>query len=556
VYGPFDAWMLRQPGNIMLEIGSHSVAFLLDLVGPPDHLAVWAGNAVELPTGAPFYRRWHVSAWKGPTAVDLRFSFVPGFSEKTVHVRGSLASATVDLELDTYTLWQHTPSDMDFDRYRMVVGQGRSLRAQARRTLGRYVLSKLKLVKRGNPYGASIAAAIEAFYGSLPGPLEERVSARLGGEAIRICERIAAGAPASQPRSAAPAPVDSGPRMSPSLLILGATGFIGQEVVRRMVGAGRAVRLLARSPAKLPPDMRGPLVECIAGDVSDEGALDRALAGIDTVLHLARANVKSWPDYQRFEIDATRRIAEHALAAKVRRFVYTGTIDSFYAGAGAGVIDDATPLDPAIERRNLYARAKAHSERLLVRMRQERGLPLVIVRPGIVIGRGGSPFHWGVGMWRHGGAVCEIWGKGRNPLPLVLVEDVADALIAALDVPGIEGEAFNLIGDISLSAHEYLNEVDRCAGIRIKRHPTPIARFYLQDMIKWAVKVLVRHPERRLPMYLDWESRTQRAAFDCSGAKRRLGWRPVSERAEFIRRGIEVLAPDGRLVYSTCSLEP
>jgi len=57
-------------------------------------------------------------------------------------------------------------------------------------------------------------------------------------------------------------------------------------------------------------------------------------------------------------------------------------------------------------------------------------------------------------------------------------------------------------------------------------------------MLKWAVKVTVRHPERRMPSYRDWESRTQKARFDCTAAKAVLGWRPVSEREELARRGI------------------
>jgi len=71
-------------------------------------------------------------------------------------------------------------------------------------------------------------------------------------------------------------------------------------------------------------------------------------------------------------------------------------------------------------------------------MHREHGLPLVIVRPGIVIGRGGSPFHWGVGMWWND-AVCQIWGAGTNKLALVLVEDVAAGLIAAMETPGLTG---------------------------------------------------------------------------------------------------------------------
>jgi nucleoside-diphosphate-sugar epimerase len=248
--------------------------------------------------------------------------------------------------------------------------------------------------------------------------------------------------------------------------------------------------------------------------------------------------VKTWPDYRQFEIEATRSVGECAIASGIKRLIYTGTIDSYYAGAGAGTITEATPLDAQIEKRNLYARAKAASEELLLRMHREHGLPLVIVRPGIVIGRGGSPFHWGVGMWWND-AVCQIWGAGTNKLALVLVEDVAAGLIAAMETPGIDGRSFNLVGDPLLTAQEYLDELDRAGGIKIQRHATPISRFYRMDMLKWMVKVAVRHPERRLPSYRDWESRTGLALFDCTAAKTVLRWEPVTDRQELVRRGIE-----------------
>jgi len=128
--------------------------------------------------------------------LKLRFSFVPGFSEYTIHVRGSLAAATVDLERNTYSLHHHRPISPDFDTYAMVAGEARNLIWQARRTLGKYVLSKLHLCARGNPYGASIARAMEAFYDASGLPLDERVDAGWvhmwsagvsGWESWRIC---------------------------------------------------------------------------------------------------------------------------------------------------------------------------------------------------------------------------------------------------------------------------------------------------------------------------------------------------------------------------------
>ena len=536
--GPFDTWMLRDSRNIMLETGSHLVAHMLDLVGKPDKLAARASNPIELPTGRSFYRRWQVQAEKGAAAINLRFSFVPGFAEYNIHVRGSLAAATADIERNTYALDSYRPTDPDFDNYAMEVSRAKSLKAQARRTLKKYVLSKMHLEKRGTPYGESIARAMDAFYSCETGKIDARISSDFGARVIQICEQIGQQAWLDE-KEAAPRPMatPSSAAAAARILVLGGTGFIGKELVRQLVASGRGVRLLVRSAACLPEELRTQ-VNCQIGDLLNRESLLRAMEGVECVVHLARANVKTWADYQKFEIEATRQAAECALQADVKRFIYAGTIDSYYAGRCAGTITEATPLDRRIARRNLYARAKAASEKLLLRMHRERGLPLVIVRPGIVIGRGGSPFHWGVGMWWHD-AVCQIWGEGTNKLPLVLVEDVARALIAAMEKPGIEGRSFNLVADPCLSAQEYLDALDLAGGMCVQRYATPIWRFYSRDMMKWVVKVAVRHPERLLPSYRDWESRTQRAHFDCTAAKTVLGWSPVSERGEIVRRGIE-----------------
>ena len=139
----------------------------------------------------------------------------------------------------------------------------------------------------------------------------------------------------------------------------------------------------------------------------------------------------------------------------MKRLIYTSTIDSYYAGARAGTITEDTPLDPRIERRNLYARAKAASERHLLKMHRERGLPVVIVRPGIVIGRGRQPHALG-----YRDVVARIGlpdlGSGRNPLPLVLVEDVARGLIAASEVPGSRANRSTL-STIPVSAHRNIS---------------------------------------------------------------------------------------------------
>ena len=449
--GPFNLWMLREPGNILLEVGSHSVAHMLDLVGPVEVLGVQATNPLDLPNGSRFFRRWRVEAGPGPVGVTLSFSFAPGFSEHTIHVRGSLAAATVDFERNTYLLHRHTPTGLDFDRYHMTVSEAKALKRQARSTLGQVIYSKLRPIG-GGPYGQSIARAMQvvlresrrrnrfstlARAGSGRGaylcgdrPDDGRHS---GGLAGAWCQWQNARGQRSSPR---PAPAGSGAR--PEILVLGATGFIGQELARQLLGAGHPIRVLVRNPGRLPDDLKGPRVDVVVGDLSQGSGLAPALEGIRCVYHLARSNVKTWEEYAEHEIEATRRVAEACLTAKVGRLIYTGTIDSYYGGAKAGTITEETPLDPHIGWRNYYARAKALSEQALMELHRERGLPVAIFRPGIVIGRGSSPLHWGIGMWSFD-AVCQLWGQGRTPLPLVLVEDVASALVAALERLGHRG---------------------------------------------------------------------------------------------------------------------
>jgi len=546
--GPFNLWMLREPQNIMLEIGPHSVGHMLDLVGRVEVTCVRVSNLLELPGGTPFYRRWHLSTGQGHTGVTLNFSFASGFTEHSIHIRGSLASATADSERNTYILHQHTKFGLDFDTYRTTISQANALQSQARRTFRGVVLSKLRR-SIGGPYGQSIANSIQSFYANLATSIDERHSAEFGREIVRACIEIGRKAGVQITRhtsrtgvvSSIPKPAAQETRARPEILVLGATGFIGQELARQLIARDIPIRVLVRNPGRLPPELQGEKIQVIVGDISRETDIRLALEGIRVVYHLARPHVTTWEEYIEHDVEATRRVAEACLAAKISRLIYTGTIDSYYAGAKAGTITENTPLDPHIGWRNYYAQAKVLAEQALMSLYRERGLPVVIFRPGVVIGQGGSPLHWGVGMWSWN-SVCQVWGKGRNSLPFVLVEDVAQALVTALDQPGIEGESFNLVADSRLSALDYLQALEECTGSKFQRILTPPWKFYVVDVLKWMVKRAIRHPDQRKPSYRDWESRTQRAHYDCSKARKLLSWNPTDLKTEIVRRGIQLPA--------------
>jgi nucleoside-diphosphate-sugar epimerase len=320
------------------------------------------------------------------------------------------------------------------------------------------------------------------------------------------------------------------------VLVLGSTGFIGRRLTAALAEAGHGLRLLVRRPTALNLPGDSPL-QLIPGDIRHPGDVRRAVEGCRAVIHLVSGAPERWPDFERLFVEGTRHVAEACLEAGVPKLLFVSSIAAYYLGRPGETITEQTPLDPRPERRSFYCRAKIACEELLLKLHQTRCLPVTIFRPGVVVGGGGPVEHSGVGFWS--GTTCISWGRGiYRPLPFVLVDDVADALVRALGREGLEGKSFNLVGDVRLSAAEYVALLRAEARRDFRLDRQALLRWQIIELIKWLVKVMARKPENRFPRWRDLASRSLAAPFDCRLAKELLGWRPVADREEFIERGI------------------
>lgn len=542
--GPFNNWILASPENLVFELFPHLIAFAIDAVGPLEDIKATAGRAIDLPGGDTAFRHWNVFAHSGRAQIELNLSAALGAVNRSVLVRGSAATAICDYDLDIYRRTEPQRQSPLIDDFLAVQRQGWQQILESTKVLARSVAGTLGKRSYATPYGYTFEKSIGAFYKTISGHDDRRVNPIIGRQTVEVCEAIVRSAGIS-----GIAPVAKRQRTTKTetakstVLVLGATGFIGRHLIDALTRRKVGVRAATRNADAARVLIGDKISDIIEGDVGNPLFLSKALEGISTVFHLAKCEGTKWEEYLRGEVEVAGTIGECCLAAGVKRLVYTGTIDSYYSGDGRGTITGATPLDSRIDKRNFYARSKAMSEQVLLKLHHGRGLPAVILRPGIVIGQGGLASHWGVGRFWNDASV-DYWGSGRNMLPFVLVGDVVNALVKATDTPGIEGKAFLLTDEPLLSARDYVAALSGFLGVRIRNRPKAIARHFLADAGRELVKHLIRHPNRRIPSYRDWSCKAHAARYDSTESRLLLDWKPTGNKEALIEKGIRPMAEE------------
>ncbi|MFK5598858.1 NAD-dependent epimerase/dehydratase family protein [Methylobacterium sp. HMF5984] len=189
--------------------------------------------------------------------------------------------------------------------------------------------------------------------------------------------------------------------MSQLIALTGATGFIGRHVLRDLTARGYRIRLLLRRPVDAMPEGAS---SAIVGDLTRPMNMAAALAGVDAVVHSAGlAHAMSGApedDYRTLNTEATRRLAEAAARARVRRFVFLSSIRAQTGPTAAGTVteaDDPAPTDA-------YGRSKLEAERALDAI----GIDWVALRPVLVYGAGVK------------GNMAALVRLARSPYPLPL----------------------------------------------------------------------------------------------------------------------------------------
>lgn len=291
-----------------------------------------------------------------------------------------------------------------------------------------------------------------------------------------------------------------------NVLLTGATGFIGRQVIERLVARGDAVRALVRPQTLTDDEKMRPLkkldgVKLVSGDMTDAKALDAATKNIEVVYHLALSypSREGRQDFVSLNLGGAEKLLRASVASRVRRFVYTSSVAVY----GWNRPRRFWPLkeDAPLQNPGTYARAKIDIEHLIDSYHQKHNFEFTILRPSMVYGPGTTQLAGFIRM----SVAHPRFTLRRNPdevLQLVHVSDVSDALMLAGTLPEAADEIFNIAGDEALTKRDLIALINRATDHRFGFGQRPTAfsngRSPLMYDISKARAVLGFRPKVRL----------------------------------------------------------
>jgi nucleoside-diphosphate-sugar epimerase len=286
------------------------------------------------------------------------------------------------------------------------------------------------------------------------------------------------------------------------VLITGANGFVGLKVVETLVSLGfKKLRCLVRSNRNISVlqeiiDSSDMEVEIIQGNLLSRDDCRIAVKDASLIIHLAAGTSKSFAGCFMDSAVTTRNLLDAALAeTRLKRFVSVSSLavhSGFHIRQG-DLLDETSPIESDhMERFDPYCYGKIKQDELVMEYSKEHGMPCVIVRPGPVYGPGKKALTGRVGTDTFG---IFLHFGGPNRIPVIFIDNCAEAIVRAAVAEGVDGEIFIAVDDDLPTSREFLRlykkNVHRFFSIYI-----PYRCFYL---LSWLWEIYSKWSEGQLP---------------------------------------------------------
>ena len=322
--------------------------------------------------------------------------------------------------------------------------------------------------------------------------------------------------------------------------VTGATGFLGSHVARVLADGGATLRLLVRPTSNLK-NLQGLNADTVTGDLRDAASLEKAIAGCDTVFHVAadyRLWVRDANEMYRSNVDGTRAILEAARKNGVGRVVYTSSVATIGFTSNGSPADEDSPVSLA-NMIGHYKRSKFMAEQVAMEAGRS-GMHVVTVNPTTPIGE------QDVKPTPTGRIVVDFL-KRKFPayvdtgLNLVDVRECARGHVAALE-RGKAGERY-ILGGEDLTLKQILDKLGQITGLPSPKLKLPYAVAFAAGVFGEMVTGRVLHGDPRAT--IDTVRMGKKKMFASSvKAERELGWKTIPV-DDALKRAVEWFRANG-----------
>lgn len=368
---------------------------------------------------------------------------------------------------------------------------------------------------------------IERFYHSIREGLPSPVPAEDGLLNVRLMDQIKEACEGA--RKWRPGPIGDQAGNRPRVLVTGASGFLGGRLAEVLSDQGMTVRGATRLLSRARQLPRVDWVQC---DLAREDQIRSALCDADTVFHCAAlcGAPGSLREYEEANLEGTMRLLRLAADAGVRNFIYVSSMSVYAAPRNAGsLLDETSPLDERASERGPYTRSKLAADQAVLDFARRHQSPahrwprIIVLRPATIYGPG-ARVPLGRFQLPSSNARPLIAGSPRIPAGLVYVDDVVDAMLAAARSEVSTGSVYNLVDPADCDQEELARMLRQVSGGRIRPRFAPYPLVWTA-MLGLDLMSLARHRRLGTARY-----RLQRTLapmrFDCSAARKDLGWGP------------------------------
>jgi len=330
------------------------------------------------------------------------------------------------------------------------------------------------------------------------------------------------------------------------IVVTGGLGFLGRSIVATLLDGGEPhirciVRPGTKSDALVDLQATNPdaSIELYPASFDNRAELTAAVKDASVVYHAAAAKSGSHAAQVSSTVVASENFYQACVESEVQQFVLVSSFAVFGASEvkSGGVIDESVPIEAHPEIRDPYSFSKQRQEELALHYANEQGLPLVVVRPGVIFGGVQGPMSPRVGIDLFG--IFLHLGR-RNAIPLTYVDNCADAIVRAGKTTGALGEVICIVDDDLPTSSEILRRYQQ-AGASLRAVPVPRWLLYLLSKVNVRVSAWSRGQFPVVFKPSDIACYWTGHQYSNAKAKRLLNWSPQVSMHEALDRTFKML---------------